>query len=130
LHVDSEETMKDDRGPPVIACSLEQEELLQRRARWQALRTQAGIETAHIECGLRITFRARADVAEELEALVALERECCAFADWLVRHSDGKLVLEITGDGVETIAAVQAMFRGDEDPFAQLDLGHGAPGSA
>jgi hypothetical protein len=122
--------MKGDRGSPVIACSLEQEELLQRRARWQALRTQTGIETARIERGLRITFRAGADVAEELEALVALERECCAFADWLVRHSDGKLVLEITGDSVEAIAAVQAMIRGDRDPFAQLDLGHGAPRSA
>jgi hypothetical protein len=130
LHVDAEVTVNDDRGSPVIACSLEQEELLQRRARWQALRTQTGIETARIERGLRITFRAGADVAEELEALVALERECCAFADWLVRHSDGKLVLEITGDSVETVAAVQAMFRGDRDPFAQLDLGHGAPGSA
>jgi len=45
-------------------------------------------------------------VEEELHELAALERECCAFADWTV---DGA-VLEIRGYSDESAAAVRAMF--------------------
>jgi hypothetical protein len=49
-------------------------------------------------------------VQEELRALAALERECCAFADWLVRLRHSMVVMDIRGEGDVAIAAVQEYF--------------------
>ncbi|HET7855335.1 MAG TPA: hypothetical protein VFL41_02650 [Gaiellaceae bacterium] len=42
--------------------------------------------------------------------LAALERVCCAFADWSLSGDSDRLVLEVTGNTDEAVAAVQAMF--------------------
>jgi hypothetical protein len=60
--------------------------------------------------GLRLIYRADNEVEQELRELAALERECCAFADWSVRSSDGQVVLDIRGESDVAIAAVQEMF--------------------
>jgi hypothetical protein len=99
---------------PPIACSLEQHLLRERLARWQTLRTCAGVSTTPTEHGLRLAFRARVGVEAELRALVALERDCCTFAEWSIRSDGERVLLDVTGAGEEAVAAVQGMFRGRE----------------
>jgi hypothetical protein len=45
---------------------------------------------------LEIRWRVDADGASELEALVAAERECCAFVTWSVSREDTDSILEVT----------------------------------
>jgi hypothetical protein len=45
--------------------------------------------------GVAVTYRRSTDVAAELEALVAAERDCCAFASWHVTPHEDKIVLTI-----------------------------------
>jgi hypothetical protein len=59
--------------------------------------------------GLRLIFRAPG-VEDEVRQLAELERDCCAFAYWSVHHRGEKLVLDVTADGDEGIAAVHGMF--------------------
>jgi hypothetical protein len=57
-------------------------------------------------------FRPEPGAEEELRALVAVENECCRWADWAVEEADdGQIVLAVraSGDGV---GALHAMFSG------------------
>jgi|SRR5213592_378253 len=94
---------------PVIACSLGQEELAERRARWHALADDGLIERVETATGVRLAFRSGASTERELRELAALERQCCAFARFDVSASRGRLLLDVSAppDGV---AAVRAMF--------------------
>jgi hypothetical protein len=103
------DTAVENESPPV-ACSLGQSGLAQRTERWQALYARALSQKSATRRGLRLVFDARPGVADELEALAALERECCAFATWSVRAEDAELTLEISGDSEEAVAAVRSMF--------------------
>jgi hypothetical protein len=96
--------------PVPIACSLERDDLAERQVRWQQLGARAGAEVVSTECGLRLVFRRDPGVEVELRDLAALERECCAFADWTVSAADGSVVLEVSGASDEAIAAVQNIF--------------------
>jgi hypothetical protein len=100
-----------------VACSLGQSDLAERARRWSELAERALTGVSPTERGLRLTFAAAPGAGNELEALAAAERECCAFATWSVRAADGELVLEVSGDSPEAITAVQAM-------FATLSPGH------
>jgi len=93
-----------------VACSLTQADRVERGKRWRQLAAQAPPEVAATERGLRLTFRGEPGVDEELRELAALERVCCAFADWTVTAADGQVVLDVEGDGAEAVAAVRAMF--------------------
>jgi hypothetical protein len=90
-----------------VACTLDDGQMSERRRRWHALAERAVADRTETENGLRLAFRNEAGVADELRELAALERTCCAFADWSVRGT----VLEVTGTGDEGIAAVHGMFR-------------------
>ncbi len=90
-----------------VACTLSGETMGERQRQWHDLAVRAFVERVETDCGLRLVFRAEPGVEAELHELAALERECCAFAEWTV---DGA-VLEITGYGDEGVAAVKAMFR-------------------
>jgi hypothetical protein len=57
--------------------------------RMPTLAARAGIDIVASDSGLRLICRADNEVEQELRELAALERECCAFADWSVRSSDG-----------------------------------------
>jgi hypothetical protein len=103
-------TVKKVPDAGLVACSLEQRQLPERMQRWQALAARAALDIAANERGLRLILRAEAGVEEALDELVALERECCAFADWSVRPTGAEIVLETTGASEESVAAVQAMF--------------------
>ena len=78
-----------------ITCTVSGRELARQRERGQAL----GYRRRLTADGLRLTFD-RFDEAE-LRELVALENECCAWAEWTV---DGEaVVVRSTGYGVETL---------------------------
>ena len=108
--------MSDRRQPnerprnAAIACSLQETDLADRQDRWLELGQRAGIEAIATSNGLRLRFRAVTGVEAELRQLADLERECCAFADWSVRARGGELVLTVSADSEEAIAAVQGMF--------------------
>jgi hypothetical protein len=103
-------TVERDGGTKVVACTLGPTDLAGRAARWEALAARAMRLAAETERGVRLVFATGPGVADELTALVALERDCCGFAAWSIRESEGELTLEIRGDGEEAIAAARALF--------------------
>jgi hypothetical protein len=105
-----EVTMDDDHGASVVACTLGSGDLTRRAARWEALTARSLVRAARTDRGLRLVFRADAGAAGELSDLVALERECCAFAAWSVHENGTELTLDVTGDGDQAVAAVQSLF--------------------
>ena len=101
--------MDGNGGSAPVACSLGAGDLARRAARWQALAARALRRASPTERGVRLVFSAGPGVAGELRALVALERDCCGFADWSVREDGDELTLEVNGDGEGAAAAVRAM---------------------
>jgi hypothetical protein len=104
-------TAEQDGGTVPVACTLTSADLAAQSARWEQLAARAmteRVETAH---GLRIFFRADPGAEEELRALVAVENECCPWADWTVGMNDGQIVLNVHSTG-EGIATLHAMFTG------------------
>jgi hypothetical protein len=99
----------DSESAPV-ACSLGQDDLAQRAGRWRSLAARALAQSSATQRGVRLVFDPGPGVADELGALAALERDCCAFATWSVRADGGELTLEVSGDGETAAAAVQSMF--------------------
>jgi hypothetical protein len=96
--------------PPPVACSLGQSDLAGRAGRWRTLAGRALSRVSPTPHGLLLVFGAAPGVADELEALAALERDCCAFATWSVRADGGEITLEVSGDGDEAVTAIQSMF--------------------
>lgn len=94
---------------PVVACTLIAGDLALQRHRWQDLASRAFVERIETGQGLRLGFRAESGVAAELDRLLAVERECCAWADWHLDRAGDPLVVDVrsTGDGV---AALHSMF--------------------
>jgi hypothetical protein len=90
---------------PVIACSLTAAELPERRARWRALMERALDDRVATTTGVRLCFRPERGVEDELLALAELERDCCGFAAFDVRASDGRVTLDVTsfGDGIPAV---------------------------
>ena len=91
-------------GAPV-ACALGAADLSAQAQRWRRLIAHAGIARLDAPNGLRIEFRADGAVAHELRRLVAIENECCAWAQWSVGVAPGHLTLDVTstGDGISAI---------------------------
>ncbi len=102
--------MNEDRTTAVIACSLEQGEIRDRLLRWRALAARALTEVEPTEAGVRLAFEAGAE--DELQALVTLERHCCAFADWSVQADGDQLGVEISAGSEQGVAAIRGMFAG------------------
>jgi hypothetical protein len=93
-----------------IACTLGLANLATVARRWRALREEAGLARNETATGLRLDFEASETVAAELRELVAIEGECCAWADWRVERAGAELHVHVTsaGDGIE---AARGMFR-------------------
>jgi hypothetical protein len=102
--------MENDQESRPVACSLGRGDLARRAQRWDDLAARALSQASHTPHGLRLVFGAGPGVADELRALVALERDCCGFATWSVRASSGQLTLEVSGDSEEAVTAVQSLF--------------------
>ena len=102
---------EENGGIVPVACALTSADLAAQTDRWGQLITQAmtvRTETAH---GVRLSFRPEPGVEEELRALVAVEVECCPWADWTVETNAQLVVLDVRSTG-EGIAALHSMFTG------------------
>jgi len=102
---------KDDGGTVPAACALTPADLAAQGGRWQQLAARAMTERAETADGLRLSFRLRPGVQEELRTLVAVENECCPWAGWTVDTNDGQIVLDVRSAG-EGIATLHSMFTG------------------
>jgi hypothetical protein len=92
------------------SCTLGAGDRARRAARWAALAARALRRTSRTGRGLRLDFDAGPGVEDELRSLVALETECCAFAQWSVSAADRQLTVEVSGDSAAAAAAAQALF--------------------
>ena len=92
-----------------VACTLSSADLDTQRKRWRRLAAKALVERTESGDGLRISFRAEPGVANELQELAAIERQCCAWATWTVHESERRITLVVRSTG-EGIAALHAMF--------------------
>jgi hypothetical protein len=88
-----------------VACTLGSADLGRQVDRWRKLYAAAGTDRAETDDGLRVRFRRDAIVERELRELVAVETECCAWADWTVEADARQLVLAVTstGDGIPVL---------------------------
>jgi hypothetical protein len=101
-------TTGDNGGTVPIACTLTSADLAAQSARWEQLAARAMTERIETERGLRISFRADPGAEEELRALVAVENECCPWADWTIAMNAGQIVLNVhsTGEGIATLRSM------------------------
>jgi hypothetical protein len=103
-------TAEENGGTVPVACTLTSADLAAQSDRWERLAARAMTERAETATGLRIFFRSEPGAEEELRALVAVENECCPWADWTVETNTGQIVLNVrsTRQGVPIL---HAMFR-------------------
>ena len=96
--------------PVPVACTLTPADLAGQARRWQRLMRRALTGRAETPDGLRLSFRP--DAEDELRALIAVEAQCCAWADWTVEPAAGTVVLGIRSmaQGPEGIRALRLMF--------------------
>jgi hypothetical protein len=92
-----------------VACSLTIPDLTAQSMRWTQLAASALLERAQTSDGLRISFRPEPGVEDELRALVAIEKQCCGWADWTVESSASQVTVDVRATG-EGITALHAMF--------------------
>jgi hypothetical protein len=96
----------------LVACTLTDSDLKTQRERWLALGENFGLGRQETEDGLRLSFRSHPQIREELDALVAVENECCSWAEWSVQDHDETLVMSARskGAGVETLHGMFTQF--------------------
>ncbi len=96
----------------LVACTLSETDLGTRRERWLALGDNFGLGRQETETGLRLSFRYHPRIREELDALVAVENECCTWAAWSVERDGDTLVMAARseGTGVETLHGMFTRF--------------------
>jgi hypothetical protein len=89
----------------LVACTLSGTDLKSQRERWLNLGENFGLGRRETEDGLRLDFRNHPAVREELDALVAVENECCSWAAWSVEQEGETLVMvaRSKGMGVTTL---------------------------
>ena len=111
LTITTQQITADENGGTVpVACTLTSADLATQSDRWEQLAAQAMTERTETPLGLRIFFRSEPGAEEELRALVAVENECCRWADWTVELDNGQIVLNIRSTG-QGIATLHAMFK-------------------
>jgi hypothetical protein len=95
-----------DRPLLPVACTLGPVDGAQRLEEWRRLSATTGLGQELAGGKLTLRFRDLPGVREELDRLVAAERECCGFLGWEVTPSEGELHVQITGnpDELRTLA--------------------------
>jgi hypothetical protein len=93
------------------SCTLTDSDHRTRRERWLRIGADGVGGVVETPTGLRLVFRSSPQVAQELDDLARLERECCAFATWTVHDEGAHLVLDVESEG-DGLAALHAMFEG------------------
>lgn len=96
-----------------VACTLGVNDGPARLQRWQHLHQEAAPTIQLAYGGLEVRYQPGSGVMDQLQALVADERECCAFVSWAVTEEGGKPVLRVTAPAespqdIEPIAALLA----------------------
>jgi hypothetical protein len=92
-----------------IACTLGAADGVVRLAQWRAL-SDARSNVRRSPGEVVVRYEPRCGLYEELESLVAAERECCAFAEWEVTRDPENVVLRIRADP-QGLAAIVDAFR-------------------
>jgi hypothetical protein len=96
----------------LVACTLTDSDLKTQRERWLALGENFGLGRQETDDGLRLSFRQHPAIRKELDALVAVENECCSWAEWSVEDESDTLVMAARseGAGVETLHGMFTQF--------------------
>jgi len=94
-----------------LACTLDAGSGALRLQRWRTLAEQSPPRTRRGKHQLEVFWRLDASGTDELHALAASERECCAFVTWSVSRQGPDTVLTIIadpgrGDDLDAIAAL------------------------
>ena len=97
--------------PEPVACTLTSAEVTAQAARWDRLIACAVTGRTETSDGLLMSFRPWA--AAELYALVAVERDCCRWATWVLDSQAGKVVLTVRAAG-PGVAALHTLFGRDQ----------------
>lgn len=99
-----------------IACSLTVDAAGDRQTDWDALLSRALIRRTSIRDGVQVELQNTPGVHEELERLVAAERECCAFMTISVDTTDRELlVLTVTAPELPASILEQMLAGGGRD---------------
>jgi len=108
-------------APDAVACTLTATALTSQQERWINLGTNFGRGREETVDGLRLLFVDHPAVEQELQALVAVESDCCSWAAWSVERHDGLLSMSArsTGEGVATLHGMfhKAMPTDDSRPL-------------
>jgi hypothetical protein len=98
-------TAEETAGAVPVACSLTSAGLAAQSDRWQQLAARAMTQRTETAHGVRISFRPEPGAEDELRQLVAVENECCPWADWRVQTDARQIVLDVhsTGEGIATL---------------------------
>lgn len=91
-----------------VACTLGPADGMNRMQRWRRLASAADPVAEREDTRLTVRFAPRPGVLDELHALAAAERECCAFLDWDVSAA-GQPTLRITAGSAEDLDAVAGL---------------------
>jgi hypothetical protein len=91
-------------GLPVLACSLDAGDQVDRLREWRLLSDGDVIVGHTVSPGrLEVRYRLDPDRVDELRRLAEAERCCCAFAEFTLTTREDAVVLTVTGPpGTET----------------------------
>ncbi len=104
----------------LVACTLIDADLKTQRERWINLGENFGLGRHETADGLRLTFKDHPAVEAELQALVAVEDECCGWAAWSVERSDDGALVMAARSQDDGIAALHGMFT-SATPWSRFD---------
>jgi hypothetical protein len=98
-----------------VACTLDSDDGAARMLRWQALARKGRPSTRRSGHRLEVRYLPGPGVREQLEALAAAERQCCAFVAWEVSQEGDHPVLHVTADpsSPDDVAPIAALFGAD-----------------
>jgi hypothetical protein len=102
-------TTEENASTMPVACALTSADLAAQADRWERLAAQAMAGRAETAHGLRISFRPEPGAEDELRQLVAVETQCCPWAEWTVQRHAEQIVLDVRSAG-EGIATLHSMF--------------------
>lgn len=86
-----------DHAKPPIACSLRENELVDRRREVEDLARAALLHRARLPGGVRLTYRRSEPVEAAVRNLIERERRCCPFLDFVLSVESGALIVDISG---------------------------------
>jgi hypothetical protein len=80
--------------------------------RWEALSEKGHPDARRRGHVLEVRYEPKRGVGEELDALIAAERQCCSFVAWEVSQDEDHVVLRVTADpgAPDDVASIAALF--------------------